>query len=193
MPRHSTFPTLYDECKTINISFFKKHGYLNQGIFRGGGIDWSRDGNKIASISFLVNSLSDIPVIELNYTYGEQPIRYKVRLVSIPSNLGRGNVMYFLCPVTNKRSRKLYLISGKFLHRKAFRGCFYEKQTYSHRNRNLGKTFEKFFGGEKAYELIHSKYFKTHYAGKPTRRYLKLLKDISISDQINLRQVENDF
>jgi hypothetical protein len=193
MPRHSTLPTLYDECKSISTSFLKKHGFLEEGLIKTGSMTWSRNGNKTGSIGFTVNTFSDSPYIQLNYTYGEESVSYLVKLVSVPSNLGKGFIIYFLCPLTNKRCRKLYLISGKFLHRKAFRGCFYEKQTYSHRNRNLSMTFEKFFGSDKAYELLYSKYFKTHYAGKPTKRYLKLMKMISISNQINPRIVEKYF
>ncbi len=194
MPRHSTWPTLFDECKTINIRFLKKNGYLKDGIFRGGQMTWSRNGEQTGSISFTINTLSNSSYMELDYKYrDEKNVNYQVRLVSIPSNLGKGVIWYFLCPSTGKRCRKLYLIQGLFLHRKAFRGCFYEKQLYSHRNRNMCRTFQKFFGSDKAYEAIYSKYFKKHYKGKPTKRYLKLMQIISISDQLNPSDVEKLF
>jgi hypothetical protein len=55
----------------------------------------------------------------------------------------------------------------------------YEKQTYSHKSRRLYKQFERLFGVDKAYEQIYAKNFKKQYNNKPTRRYVKLLKQIT--------------
>ncbi len=93
--------------------------------------------------------------------------------------------MYLLCPNTGNRCRKLYLIDSYFLHRKAFKGCFYEKQTQSHKNRKLHNYFKKAFGVENVYERLNSKYFKTHYAGELTKRYLKLLKQAEAANAIS--------
>jgi hypothetical protein len=174
MPRHSSIPTLYDECKTISLASLKKWGYLMPGQWRNGNISWSRAGNQTGSISFSIDMFSDNPCFELDYRCNETAINYQVHLVSIPSNIGKGVVWYFLCPRTGKRCRKLYLINKYFLHRTAFSGCFYEKQTYSQRNRDLCRLFETVSAADKAYEAIYSKHFKTHYAGKPTKRYVKL-------------------
>jgi hypothetical protein len=190
MPRHSSIPTLYDECKTISLTSLKKWGYLKPGEWKHGGITWSRAGNKTGSISFSVDMFSDNPCFELDYRCNETTINYQVHLVSIPSNIGKGVVWYFLCPATRKRCRKLYLIGGKFLHRTAFRGCFYEKQTYSSRNRNLCRAFEFVSKVDKAYETLHTKYFKKYYAGKPTKRYRKLAETIKKSEQLNMREIE---
>lgn len=190
MPRHSSLPTLYDECKTIDLSFLKKWGYLKPGQWKSGGITWSRAGNKTGSISFSVDMLTHNHYLELDYRSNEIPRKYQIQLVSILSNIGKGRIWYFLCPSTGKRCRKLYLVGGYFLHRTAFKGCFYEKQTYSRRNRSLCKLYETSFGCDKAYETIYSKYFKTHYAGRPTRRYRKMMKMISDSRQINESEIE---
>lgn len=178
MPKPHTFPILYDDLKTVSISFLTKHGYLKPNQRQSGTITWSRNGNKTGSISISVNS-HESPYIELNYTCNKTPINYRVQLTSAPSNLGKGVVWYFICPHTGKRCRKLYLVDTYFYHRSAFRGCMYDKQTQSHKNRRLGKQFERLFGMDKAFELIYSKHFKKQYNGKPTKRYLKLLKQIT--------------
>jgi hypothetical protein len=72
------------------------------------------------------------------------------------------------------------------LHRKAFKDCFYKKQTYSHKNRQLNKSFEAFFGADKAYEQIYSKHFKKFYAGKPTKQCLRLYKQIQPANKKQL-------
>ena len=64
-----------------------------------------------------------------NYLQNGRPISYKISLVSLASNIGRGVVWFFLCPQTSKRCRKIYLLRERFLHREAFTGCMYEIQT----------------------------------------------------------------
>ena len=125
------------------------------------------------------------PFITLEYTSKSTPISYNVQLVSIPSNLGKGVVWYFICPTTKKRCRKLYLCGGYFYHRTAFIGCMYEKQTYSHNTRSLCRQVDQLFGSDKAYEQIYSKYFKKTYKGRFTKRYKKILRQIEISDKID--------
>lgn len=176
MPRVSSFPTLYDDCKTLTISDLKRWEYLKPGQWKRGAITWSRNGNKTGSISITTNFTTESPYLELDYTYNKtEPINYRVPLVRVPSNLGKGFVWYFVCPRTGKKCRKLYMVNTYFYHRTAFNGCMYEKQTYSHHTRIIGKQFERMFGEEKAYEQIYSKHFKKQYKGKPTRRYLRLL------------------
>lgn len=185
MPKPHTLPTLYDECKTVSISFLSKHGYLKANQWQSGTITWSRNGSKTGSISIRVNTQSESPYLEIDYKSNDTPINYQVPLVSIPSNIGKGVIWYFICPHTQKRCRKLYLVAGHFYHRSAFRGCMYDKQTQSHKNRWLCNQFDKLFNSEKAYEQIYSKHFKKQYNGKPTKRYLKLLKQANSGEGIS--------
>lgn len=186
MGRTPTFPDLFDECDTIEIRKLAQWGYLQPGQIKNGTITWSRNGIKTGCIDIGINTQSDSPYLILDYKFRETPINYRVQLVSVPSNLGKGKVWYFLCPLIGKRCRKLYRTGAKFLHREAHPFALYESQTYSHNNRNLVSLFDKKFGSEKAYDQIYSKHFKTHYAGKPTRRYKKLLKQIEVSRSITI-------
>ncbi|HEV8515975.1 MAG TPA: hypothetical protein VGQ59_21995 [Cyclobacteriaceae bacterium] len=178
MPKFPTFPTLFDDCKTISISDLKRWKYLEPNTWQNGTITWSRNGNRTGRISITINTYKENPYIELDYKCNGNPINYRVQLITITSNLGRGVIWFFVCPATGMYCRKLYLVDTYFYHRTAFRGCMYEKQTQSHYSRNLGKQFDRFFGSDKAYELIYSKHFKKKYGGKFTKRYLKLLRRI---------------
>jgi len=180
MPKIPTFPTLFDEVLQIDISKLKKWKYLTSKKIINSTLNWSRNGNEIGSISILVNTYNEQPHIELDYKYNDEPRKYKVKLVSIPSNLDKGKIWYFLCPQTKKRCRKLYLIGGHFLHRNAFNGCMYESQTSSKNWRQMEKVFGSYFKSEKFYDEINSKHFKKYYKGKPTRRYLKLKRKINL-------------
>jgi hypothetical protein len=178
MPRHSTFPTLYDDALQISITKLKEYGYINNGFNKSGTLTWSSRGEKTGSISIGSKIIDEVPNILLKYNYKDQPRNYNVQLVSSPSNLGNGKTCYFLCSVTEKRCRILYSIDGHFLHREAFKGCYYESQIQSKKWRWMDKLYGDSFKLDSLYEQLYQKYFKKTYAGKPTKKYLKLRRKI---------------
>ncbi len=190
MPKFPTFPTLYDEVLQICITKLKEWNYLKPEQLKRGTLTWSSNGEKTASISITVNTNSNEPYIELNYKFNDEPRKYKVSLVSIPSNLGKGIVWYFLCPQTNKRCRKLYLIGDYFLHREAFNGCMYDSQTKSKKWRKMDRVYGSYFKLDNLYEELYSKHFKTHYNGKPTKCYLKLMRKINKAERIPISEIK---
>jgi hypothetical protein len=178
MPRYSIFPTLLDEVKQISITKLKEFGFMDPDSFKSGQLTWSRRRQEIGSINIFVY-LQESPFAELSYTYNkEEQIKYKVDLVSVESNLGIGRIWYFVCPHTGKRCRKLYGAGKYFLHRDAYPDAMYECQTYSKRGRQIDKVCRIMHGEEKLFNELYSKHFKTHYAGKPTRRYKLILSKI---------------
>ena len=190
MPKPYTFPTLYNEALQIHISKLKGWGYLDPKQIKSGTLNWSRNGNPTGSISIRVKTHSEQPYIELDYKYRDEPRIYKVRLVSAPSNLGKGLIWYFLCPQTNKRCRKLYSIGGYFLHREAFNGCMYESQTQSKKYRQLDKTLGAYFKSDNLYSELYKKNFKKTYAGKPTKKYLRIMEQIQKAESIPYHEIE---
>jgi hypothetical protein len=190
MPKPHTFPTLYNEALQIHISKLKGWGYLDPEQIKSGTLNWSRNGNPTGSISIQVNTHSEQLYIELDYKYRDEPRNYKVYLTSTPSNLNRGEIWYFICPQTNKRCRKLYSIGGYFLHREAFNGCMYETQTQSKKYRRLDKTLGAYFKSDNLYSELYKKNFKKSYAGKPTKKYLRIVKQIQEAECISYHKIE---
>jgi hypothetical protein len=183
MPAYSTFPTLLDEVKQISITKLKEFGFMEPDSFKSGQLTWSRRGQEVGSINIFVY-MQDSPFAELSYTYNkEEQIKYKVGLDSVASNLGIGKIWYFVCPHTGKRCRKLYGAGKYFLHRDAFPDAMYECQTYSKKGRQIDKICKIMNGSEKLYSELYSKHFKTHYAGKPTKRYKKILRELELIRQ----------
>lgn len=191
MPKLYTFPTLYNEALQINISKLKVWGYLTPGQIISGVINWSNNGNPTGSISIKICTLDSRPYIELDYKYKDEPRKYKVYLISTPSNLNKGEIWHFLCPHTNKRCRILYSIGGYFLHREAFNGCMYDCQTQSKKYRQLDKTLGAYFRTDKLFEQLYKKHFKKTYAGKPTKKYLKLMHEIQQAERISHSEIKN--
>lgn len=190
MAKYPTNPTLYDNVNQISITKLKEWNYLQPKQIFKGVITWSIKGNETASISFLINTNTEHAYIILDYKYKDKPITYKVELITQQSNLGKGYYYYFVCPVTKKKARKLFLVGGYFLHRTAFNGCVYEKQIQSKYYRHLDKEYSSYFLINELYSKIYEKYFKTHYAGKPTKKYLKILSKIKKAEQIEISDLK---
>jgi len=190
MPKPHTFPTLYNEALQIHISKLKGWGYFNPKQIKSGTLNWSRNGNTTGSISIKVNTHSEQPYIELDYKYRDEPRNYKVYLTSTPSNLNKGEIWYFICPQTKKHCRKLYSIGGYFLHREAFNGCMYETQTQSKKYRQIDKTLGVYFKSDNLYSELYKKNFKKSYAGKPTKKYLRIMEQIQKAESIPYHEIE---
>lgn len=190
MPKYPTNPTFYNEVLQLNIAKLKNWGYLRPDKIFETTLNWSRRGEPTGSISITVNTNLGSPYIELDYKHKDIPRKYKIDIVSVPSNLGKGNVLYFLCPVTKRRCRILYLVGGYFLHRKAFNGCMYENQTYSKRSREFYKIWVPENITNNLYSEKSKKYFKRYYAGKPTKSYLRIMKQIKKAESISLYDFE---
>ena len=189
MPKISTIPTLFDEVKKLDAAKLKQWHYLEPEQIKSGVIRWWRGGSEIGSISITADMTGE-PQIRLSYNSMGEPVNYTVYLTSLPSNLGIGRIWLFICPVTGKRCRYLYAAGKYFLHREAHSGCLYESQTYSKKQRELDKTFRVYFGAEKHYKELYSSFFKTHYAGKPTKRYSRIINQIQQAERMNPKEIE---
>jgi len=171
MARQPTFPTLFDEVNILSLKFLKQHGYLDREKPRRGEITWtSRNTERKSSIGIQsILTKGNRLLIELDYSYQKQPRNYCVSIEYLPSNLGVGEIEYFICPKTKVRCRKLHCINGWFYHRTAFSGCYYDSQTVCKKlrtytvalnlNRDIGELYAK----------RYQKYRKTHYRGKKTK------------------------
>lgn len=187
--------TLINEVLQFSIKDLRLLKYFDGLCYKGGTLYWKRGNERTASIGIKVNTIDASPYIEMNYKSNETSVNYRVQLTSTPSNLGKGVVWFFVCPSTGKRCRKLYLGDNYFVSRFAFVNAMYEQQTKSHKARRYSKAFDKMFKADELHETIYSKHFKSHYAGKPTKQCLRLLKRIDQSEQqtMTLSEVQKMF
>ena len=184
MGRYGGYANRVEDCLTFRLKSLTENnnGYLTSYGHRRGVTTWSTNGTKTASISIEVSYTEYEAFIIFDYTFNGEPKRYKVNLIHRVSNLGKGKIWYFVCPSTGKVCRKLHLISGYFLHRTADSSLMYSKQIESKKNRYLLKVFDKAFLPDIVYEERYKKYFKTHYNGKLTKKYVKLQTKINIAE-----------
>lgn len=165
MGRYSTGAYILDQLKTLSIADLKRMGYMKPGR-RYGNVRWSCKGETTGTVTIVVEIGPACGYVDFSYIHNhEQEYRYRVQLTSIPTNLGIGRRWYFICPQTGKRCAKLFLGNGYFQHRTGIPGALYSSQTESGFYRSLAKYWRD-------YDRQFTPYMKTHYRGKPTKRYL---------------------
>jgi len=127
-----------------------------------------------ASIYITGTHLGDEVYMRLQYvvtdSMGEKvEMNYKIHLDRVPSNLGRGEILYFICPSTGNRCRILYCTLGShyFACKKAYKNSlYYHSQTVSKKYRDT----DRFFTLEERLEKLYSRRATKYYNGKKSRR-----------------------
>ncbi|UOR03729.1 hypothetical protein MUN82_12300 [Hymenobacter aerilatus] len=176
MPRTPTFPDTADEIKRLELSDLRQRGLLRPG-YHSTTLRWSRNGHPSGSVGLDVVLLDDQSYLRLHYTLNDTTrYDYRIELEAVPTNLGNGFRYYMICPVSGRRATVLYLRdgTGKFAHRLAYgpTRLFYGSQLESKTFRGLSS----YFAVDREWEKHYKKGRKTHYQGKPTKWYARLLK-----------------
>lgn len=161
---------IIDDLLNIPISLLNKEGVLKrskhpiiQKVIRNDSI----------RLGVVTSLWTPIPFVTFLYRYEGKIVQQTVELLKTPSNLGKGHFYYFVCPKSRKKCRKLYLIDGCLVHRCLINGM-YRSQTFSKKDRKIVDFVTQYYMDDKVAEEIYSRYFKTHYKGKPTKRLIKL-------------------
>lgn len=161
---------------TLSIKDCRQMGFLAPDSVKSGTVNWLTSGRKVASVAFMTDTRQN--VASLSFLYDGEPVSETIVLSFQRSNLkgcGRG-YYYFVCPVTGRRCRKLYLVNGRFVSRSAFRPL-YASQVLSKRQRNSSAT--KRLDLLVAFDRCQRQRFRREtYKGKPTpygRKVGKLL------------------
>jgi hypothetical protein len=117
MGRNSTGAITTGEVIRIELSYLLKKGFIQKGCYLSGTMSWTNGSN----ISFESSFTKDFRYIRLvyqstnNYTGEVTHHDYKIELTTLPSNLGKGEVIYFICPSTGRRARILYKCYGSLI------------------------------------------------------------------------------
>ena len=61
----------------------------------------------------------------------------------------------------------------------------YECQIQSKYRRKLDKLYDAYFDYDKLYDEMYSKYFKMFYAGKPTKKYKRIMNQLKKASEVN--------
>ncbi|HTN00205.1 MAG TPA: hypothetical protein VL088_15720 [Pedobacter sp.] len=175
MGRYSTGAETIDSSYIIDLSYLRKQNLLTKGQRNFGQLNWNRRGERIGSIQYEANYLDPENIyLRLAYTITENregkkyDYDYKIQIIEVPSNLGKGNVLYFVCPQSGSNCRKLYRAYGshKWKSREAYNHrIYYSIQLES----KQWKANTRYFQLEKV--VFEDKRRKAYnYNGKETKR-----------------------
>ena len=163
-------PTIQDYLR-LNLTRCKALGYFAPNATAEGVLTWAQGSDVIASVRFTTDTVNHRCTIAYRKTGGEQVVQ-TVQLRWRSSNLDKGvtwekgrGFYYFVCPVTGRSCRNLYLVNGRFVSRHAF-PHLYEQQTLSRNRRNDVFCFLTY--ADKVEQLEQQPRRKYTYRGKPT-------------------------
>ena len=181
MGRYSTGAQTVNEIQRLEISKLIAMGYFD--FFKRGQfgshtqrLSWS-NGGVIGIETHHTNNGSylilDYNVIE-NRTGEKTAMNYKVQIEFKPSNLEKGYVLYFICPVSFRRCRILYRAYGchYFKAREAYKyRLYYPAQTSSKKYQMLDRFDSVRNKVEKIWQT--KKRNQTTFKGKPTKQAIR--------------------
>lgn len=157
---------------SLDVSTFRRD--LKKLFSTTGSVIWTI-GDEVASIidyRLVINSFP--PMLFLDYTCAGLEVSQEIELVAIPSNLKNGYYWNFICPISGRRCKKLHFIRGLFQHRTALPGVFYRQQVRG--KCPLVRYMDEHDAIVAILKATEQPYFRENYAGKPTRRCLRMLR-----------------
>jgi len=183
MPKPSQGIATAEASLRIEINYLFKAGLIIKGQERTGTLSWTNQhGSNSGNISIESHytdkekSLRLIYTLTDHYSGSKTDFDYKVQIVEIPSNLGKGFNYYFLCPFSYKKCKILYSAyhSHYFKSRYAYSyPIYYDCQKCSKRDYFLTRYFKC---KDRLDKFIESSNVRETYRGKKTKSFLKLEK-----------------
>jgi hypothetical protein len=137
--------TLVESCWVLDINWLVQEGVVRPDQYRQGGVSWTRNEEKVASIGYEVNAQGDGGTLRLTYTVGRDgPEKiaqdYVVPLVTSRIVSG-GRRWWFQCVACRRRVGKLYLPPGGKIF--ACRHCYDLAYTSSRESRKWDGMFKE--------------------------------------------------
>lgn len=185
MGRYTTGAITTREAIRIELSYLIKMGMIRKGFKLSTSLSWNNNHSIQIETSYGIEAENYIRLIYIltDREGNKKNYDYKVRLVTVASNLRKGEILYFSCPVTSNKCRVLYRCyrSDIWKSRDAYQNRIYYKSQISSKTDNWN---DKYWNCEEEIEKLLTNYRKQSvYRGKPTKRALKIQKLCDVQDQ----------
>lgn len=169
---------IVNEVHRVELRYLQEEGYLVKGAITTGSLSWT-DG---ASISIKCTYLQGEKHIELTYFLKGEKISYKINITASPSNLGRGEILYFICPKSGRKCRKLYRAYGSilFMSREAYSyKIYYNLQTTS----KLMRGSTRYFNLQDRLDKLYNMRATFEHKGRVTKR-ARLIRKLEYKQKV---------
>lgn len=177
--------TVSGSCR-IDMRFMLRNKYIVRNSETWGVMEWT-GGQRVSFQCVMTNKEK---YLRLMYAVTDRSGKradfdYKIYIDEVASNLGKGTILYFLCPESGRRSRILISAYGepKFLNREYYHSkyglrIYYGCQKTSRRDYHNTRYFDLKRKVDQLESELNQKHRNTHYRGKPTKdqKHLARLK-----------------
>lgn len=191
MGRNYTGAATTNAVPRIELSYLLKQGFIAKGKSVRGTLSWTSNGEPAGSIGFESCCTAVEKYFRVYYTLTDRngvksEHDYRIRLEAVTSNLGKGEVLYFICPSSGLRCRILYRAYGcpVWKARKAYSYRIYYPLQVSSR---MSRYNDRYWELEKKREQLSTRKYTETYNGKKTRhaQRMELLWDkIDLNDHL---------
>ncbi len=117
----------------LNINKLRKNHYINDGGYNEGTFA-AKDGDPSLELSIDLREGKSIMNIKYEVINGTEIMDYDIKIIGVPSNLGKGQNLYFECPVSGKMAKILYycIKTHRYISREAYpQRIYYESESKS--------------------------------------------------------------
>jgi len=191
MGRYKTGAETTAGARRIELSYLLKKGLLRKWEIAPFTLSWNDSrGNPTGSIGITPHYTDEEAYIVLRYTVTARDTgkkteyNYNIYLVEKPSNLGRGSVLYFVCPQTGNPCRILYQAYGSDIFKS--RGAYSYRLYYPLQvSSKLEIYTEKYFSLEKQLKKLQDGRASYKYRGRITKKRKRI-------DRLTKKQAQAD-
>lgn len=166
----------------LSLTRCKKLGFFVPNSIAEGVMDWCIGSEQIAAAKISTDTINGKCKVIFKTGNGESHTQ-DIALAWRPSNLGVNGYYYFVCPETGRNCRNLYFVNGRFVSRFAFK-CLYRQQQESRSERK--SPFRQLAKLCEIDDLLHDKYRRYEYKGKPTPYARKVKKMIAKANKFGI-------
>lgn len=184
-------------CSRLDLRVMLRYGQIKNGSRIAGTIEWTFG----SSVSYLSDCTGTNKYLRLNYTYKNRygeviEMDYRITIDTVPSNLGKGELLYFVCPKSHKRAIVLYDAYGSkiFAHRDWYKDAYGMRILY-----NSQQTSKQWYANTRYFSvkrevgilkerIVGKKYKKVVYKGQPTKDFKRLYILTNRMHELNIRR-----
>ncbi len=175
MGRNRTGASSIKSTTRIELSYLVKGKLIVKGKTQSGTVSWN-SGVEIKIISRWTKEENYLQFIYQCSNSSEgwtKDLNYRIELASVKSNLGKGEVLYFVCPINGKRCRILYLDFNdlKFKSREAYSKRLYYNCQWQSKYDNW---LTRYHDTKRQIEALEKQPYRKTYNNKPTKKALRI-------------------
>ena len=182
------------EATKLELNYLLKNKCIQKGKKIMSNLSWSNGSAMSCESVYIENDI----YVRLSYSVTNSSTNeivnydYKIYIETVKSNLGKGEVLYFVCPESLKYCRTLFMCYGyqRFKHRSAYNQIiYYSIQTSSKAKLNT----DRYFITDKKINKLYDKRKSLNYKGKATKRHEHKIKLLNKRAELNeLKNIDLD-